>query len=388
VVNALDGEMASSMRIAVIAVFLVIWGSLNFYLGWRGWQYFGSHILDYRAIYWGMLVFLAASYFLGRWGNHHHPGQISDSLIWIGSYWMAFLFYALIINVLLDLIKCMDKAGGFLPAFIHDSSSIIAILVVLLLIFVLIYGTYNAKRPVVNQYRVNISKEAGMRKSLHIVMVSDIHLGNIVGRSRLSGLVDRVNLMQPELVLLVGDIIDGDIRPFEEQQMAELMRTIKAPQGVFAVLGNHEYLGGQYMELVAALESCGVTVLRDQYQLMDNFYLVGRDDKFSRLRKPLEEVMTGVNHQLPIILMDHNPIDIEESRHNRVDLQLSGHTHAGQLYPLNLFTKKIFVLDWGYLRQEDMQIIVSNGFGTWGPPIRIGNRPEIVEIFVQFGEAE
>jgi len=98
--------------------------------------------------------------------------------------------------------------------------------------------------------------------------------------------------------------------------------------------------------------------------------------------------MTGVNHQLPIILMDHNPIDIEESRHNRVDLQLSGHTHAGQLYPLNLFTKKIFVLDWGYLRQEDMQIIVSNGFGTWGPPIRIGNRPEIVEIFVQFGEAE
>ena len=376
------------MRIAVIAVFLVIWGGLNFYLGWRGWQYFGSHILDYRAIYWGMLVLLAASYFLGRWGNHHYPGTISDSLIWIGSYWMAFFFYALIINVLLDLIKCMDKARGFLPAFIHDSSSIIAILVVLLLIFVLIYGTYNANRPVVTQYQINIPKEAGTRKNLHIVMVSDIHLGNIVGRNRLSGLVDRVNLMQPELVLLVGDIIDGDLRPFEEQQMAELMRTIKAPQGVFAVLGNHEYLGGQYKELVAALEACGVTVLRDQYQLIDNFYLVGRDDKFSRLRKPLEEVMTGVNHQLPIIVMDHNPIDIKESRHNRVDLQLSGHTHAGQLSPLNLFTKKIFVLDWGYLRQEDMQIIVSDGFGTWGPPIRIGNRPEIVEIFVQFGEAE
>jgi len=161
VVNALDGEMASSMRIAVIAVFLVIWGSLNFYLGWRGWQYFGSHILDYRAIYWGMLVFLAASYFLGRWGNHHHPGQISDSLIWIGSYWMAFLFYALIINVLLDLVKYLDKARGFLPVFIHDSSSIIAILVVLLLIFVLIYGTYNANRPVVTQYQINIPKEAG-----------------------------------------------------------------------------------------------------------------------------------------------------------------------------------------------------------------------------------
>jgi predicted MPP superfamily phosphohydrolase len=194
--------------------------------------------------------------------------------------------------------------------------------------------------------------------------------------------------MQPEIVLLVGDVIDGDVRPFEEQHMAEVMRTINAPLGVYAVLGNHEYLGGQYKELIAALRSCGITVLRDQYLWVDNFYLVGRDDKFSRLRRPLQEVMTGVNYQYPIILMDHNPIDIEESGLSRVDLQLSGHTHAGQLFPLNLFTEKIFALDWGYLRHNDLQIIVSDGFGTWGPPIRIGNHPEIVEIFVTFGGAE
>jgi len=388
VVKALHGEMAGNIRIAVIAVFLILWGSLNFYIAWRGWQYFGSHILNYRILYWVMLVFLSASYFLGRWGNHHYPGQVSNCLIWIGSYWMAFFLYALLITVLLDLIKYLDKLWGFLPAFIHNSSSIIALLLIFFLIAGLFYGSCNANRPVLKQYQVNIPKEAGIRKDLHIVMLSDIHLGNIVGRNRLSRLVDRINLMQPEMVLLVGDIIDGDIRPFEEQKMAGLLRSIKAPQGVFAVLGNHEYLGGQYQELVAALESCGVTVLRDQYHLLDNFYLVGRDDKMSRLRKPLKELMLGVNCHYPVILMDHNPIDIEESRLNRVDLHLSGHSHAGQLFPLNFITRNIFVLDRGYLRQDNMQIIVSNGFGTWGPPIRIGNRPEIVEIFIHFGEAE
>jgi predicted MPP superfamily phosphohydrolase len=168
--------------------------------------------------------------------------------------------------------------------------------------------------------------------------------------------------------------------------MGEIMKSIQAPLGVYAVPGNHEYLGGQYRQLLVALEDCGVTVMRDQYLLLDDFYLVGRDDKISRQRKPLALVMDGVNKNYPIILMDHNPIDIKESLSNHIDLHLSGHTHAGQLFPLNLFTDRIFAQDWGYLRMENMQIVVSNGYGTWGPPIRLGNRPEIVEILVTWGD--
>ncbi len=380
----LPEAMGASARIAVIAVFLLLWGGLNFYLGWRGWHYFGGYIYNYKIIYWTLLIFLAASYFLGRWGNHHQPGVISDGLIWIGSYWMAFLLYALLMNVLIDLIGYMDKAWGFLPEFIHHSSSIIVAVFILSIIIGLVYGTFNANRPVINQYHIILPKQAGDRESLHIVMVSDIHLGNIVGRNRLIGLTERVNQLNPELVLLVGDIIDGDIRPFQKQNMGEIMKSIQAPLGVYAVPGNHEYLGGQYRQLLAALEDCGVTVLRDQSLLLDDFYLVGRDDKISRQRKPLAVVLAGINKNYPIILMDHNPTDIEESLLNQVDLHLSGHTHQGQFWPLNLFTDRIFAQDWGYLRQDKMQIIVSDGYGTWGPPIRIGNRPEIVEITIEF----
>ena len=375
-----------STRIAVIAVFLLIWGGLHFYLGWRGWHYFGGYICNYKNLYWILLIFLASTYFLGRWGNHHHPGAVSDALIWVGSYWMAFFFYALLLNVLIDLVRLGDKVWGFLPAFVHHSGSMIAAGLFLLIILGLVYGTINANSTVINQYHINIAKQAGVRDKLYIIMVSDVHLGNIVGRNRLAGMIEKINQMQPEIVLLAGDIIDGDIRPFEEQNMGEIMKSIQAPLGVYAVPGNHEYLGGQYRQLLVALEDCGVTVMRDQYLLLDDFYLVGRDDKISRQRKPLALVMDGVNKNYPIILMDHNPIDIKESLSNHIDLHLSGHTHAGQLFPLNLFTDRIFAQDWGYLRMENMQIVVSNGYGTWGPPIRLGNRPEIVEILVTWGD--
>lgn len=375
--------MGASARMIFIAMFLFIWGGLNFYLGWRGWHYFGSYI-HYKSIYWIMLIFLASSYFLGRWGNHHQPGVISDGLIWIGSYWMAFFLYALLVNVLIDLVVYMDKVWGFLPEYIHHSGSMIAAVLFLFILIGLVYGTVNANRPVINQYHVIIPKQAGDRESLHMVMVSDIHLGNIVGRDRLIELTERVNQLNPEIVLLVGDIIDGDIRPFEKQNMGEMMKSIQAPLGVYAVPGNHEYLGGQYRQLLAALENCGVIVLRDQSIWLDDFYLLGRDDKFSRNRKPLTELMNGIDRKYPIILMDHNPTDIEESVQNQVDLHLSGHTHQGQFWPLNLFTDRIFAQDWGYLRWNDTQIIVSDGYGTWGPPIRIGNRPEIVDITIDF----
>jgi hypothetical protein len=379
----LPEAMGASARMIFIALFLFVWGGLNFYLGWRGWHYFGNYI-HYRSIYWILLVFLASSYFLGRWGNHHQPGVISDGLIWIGSYWMAFFLYALLVNVLIDLVVHMDKMGGFLPDYIRQSGSVIAAGIFLLIMVGLVYGTVNANRPVTNQYHIIIPKQAGERESLHVVMVSDIHLGNIVGRNRLIELTERVNRLNPEIVLLVGDIIDGDIRPFQKQEMGEILKSMRAPLGVYAVAGNHEYLGGQYRQLLAALENSGVIVLRDQSLLLDDFCLVGRDDKFSRLRKPLAELLEVTDRRYPIILMDHNPTDIEESVINRVDLHFSGHTHRGQFWPLHLFTDRIFAQDWGYLRRDETQVIVSNGYGTWGPPIRIGNHPEIVDVMIEF----
>lgn len=384
----LPETMGSSARIIIIATFLLLWYGLNFYLGWRGWYYFGSYISGLKILYWGVFILVSSAYFLGRWGNHYYPGTVSDAFIWIGSYWMAFIFYALIANLLIDLLRYTDKAWGFLPATIHHYSSLIAAGIFLLIIGVLIYGTVNANRPVVNRYNISIAKPAEARDQLHMVMVSDIHLGNIIGRDRLAEMVDKINHLQPEIVLLAGDIIDGDIKPFEAQGMGEILASLQAPLGVYAVPGNHEYLGGQYRQLLSALQDSGVIVLQDQYVHLDGFYLVGRDDKISWHRRSLPVVMEGVDHADPVILLDHNPVDIEESRENQVDLHLSGHTHRGQFFPLNYFTERIFIQDWGYMQYGKLQLIISNGYGTWGPPIRIGNRPEIVEIIISFDQGE
>lgn len=381
----MHGELDNGIRILIISLFLLIYAGLNFYLGWRGWQSFGQYIYGIGNLYWGLLIFLAASYFLGRLGNSYYPGTISDAFIWIGSYWMGFFFYALLTVLMIDGIRFLDNSLGFLPAVIRNSPAMVACLVLTFLLGLMIYGTYNGQSPVLRQYTVNIPGGESSLQDLHVVMVSDTHLGNIVGKSRLQRLVKKINKLKPDMVLMVGDIIDGDIRPFREQKMSQTLRKLKTKQGVFAVLGNHEYLGGQHKELIAALEGAGITVLIDEHVLLENsFYIIGRDDKYSRNRKSLAELMQNLEQQLPVIVMDHNPVDIEEAKINGADLQLSGHTHTGQIWPLNYITEKIFATDWGYLRQDDLQVIVSNGYATWGPPIRIGNRPELVEIFIHF----
>ncbi|MGI5879449.1 MAG: metallophosphoesterase [Syntrophomonadaceae bacterium] len=372
------------MKKVELLIFLLIWGGLNYYLGLRGWQSLGTLINGYGIIYWLVMVFLAAAYLIGRWLDLNYPGKVSDALTWIGSYWLGFFFYALLLVVSVDLIRWLDNKYGFLPPIFSDSA-LTAIMIIILLLLLLIIGTWNAHRPIIRQYQVAISKKAGEVKNLHVMMVSDIHLGNIIGNRRLTKLVKQVNALKPEIIFLVGDIIDGDLRPFEKEDMGQTLQKLESNYGIYAVLGNHEYYGGQYKEIIKTLSSCGITLLRDQCVLIENsFYLLGRDDKYSRKRKPLSVLMAGIDRDLPTIVMDHNPIDIAESYNNKVDLHLSGHTHTGQLSPINLITDKIFDLHWGYMIKDYLHIIVSNGFGTWGPPIRIGNRPEIVEIFINF----
>jgi len=143
-------------------------------------------------------------------------------------------------------------------------------------------------------------------------------------------------------------------------------------------------------DIFALLQGAGVTVLRDSYvRVDDNFTIVGRDDRAAthftdQPRQALSAIMEDVDKSLPIILMDHQPYSLGEGQANEVDLQVSRHTHQSQVFPLNFVTKRIFEIDWGHLQKGETNIIVSTGFGTWGPPIRIGNTPEVVDIVIHF----
>ncbi len=215
-------------------------------------------------------------------------------------------------------------------------------------------------------------------------MASDLHLGRIIHNARLEKIVGLINGLKPDLVLLVGDLTDEDISFLSDQNTAAILQRIQAPLGVYSVTGNHEYYSG-IEKSVSFIRQGRIRVLEDQVvKIGDSLYLVGRKDRtaerFGGQRKPLEELMKEVPPGYPVILMDHQPFQLTEAQRQGVGLQLSGHTHNGQLFPINFIVGRIFENPWGYIRKGNTHYYVSCGVGTWGPPVRTCSIPEIMHI--------
>lgn len=375
-------------------VIFIIYGGLNYYIGLRGWQTLFSFVpFLIPQVYWTFFWLLSLSYLFSRLSQKFLPTVLYEGLIRIGAYWLAFMFYFLLVITALDILSLLDRFLHLVPVEIKQSlNPSLGLVVFILVIGIVSYGAWNARHPRVNHYEVSIAKQAGSLKQLHVVMVSDVHLGTIINNSYLTKMVTSINQLKPDLVLLAGDVFDENIETVNKQQMADSFRKLSAPNGVFAILGNHEYISGNAEDTIKYLGEAGVKVLRDSSQkIAGSFYLVGRDDRSgARLngvkRQDLKTLLQGVNHSLPILLMDHQPLQLAEPAEQGVDLQLSGHTHAGQLFPIEFITQRIFEDDWGYLRKGNFQLIVSSGYGTWGPPIRVGNTPEIVDITIKFNQ--
>jgi uncharacterized protein len=377
-----------------IALFIGVYGLLNFYIGLRGWQTVGSKFpRAWKKFYWIIYWVAAFAYVIGMAGRRYFPGKMGQVLDDIGSYWLAAFMYLLMIIVAADFVRIILKSVKLLPGNFSNTSNIpfyTGIFVLLVLAGTLVWGTWNANTFHIKHYDIGIPKKAGSITNLKVAMVSDIHLGKTVGEKRLSKMVDAINKLKPDIILIAGDILDNDLQPFIDQNMGRTLSRLEAPLGVYAALGNHDYFSGDLNEKVAAFEAAGINVLRDRsIKIADDFYVVGREDKSSTrvalgLRKDLRSLLGDLDKTLPVILIDHQPVNLSEPEKQGVDLQLSGHTHQGQLFPIDLITNKVFEVDYGYLRKNNMQVIVSSGYGTWGPPIRVGNSGEIVEVNVNF----
>lgn len=391
-------ENSILQRIAyIIIVFwlLCVYLFLNYYIGINCWLYTIQYLDIFSStFYWIVFWLLAFSFVIARIEGSILPAPIVTVLTKVGAYWLAVMFYLILIFGLWD-IGCfffswlnVDFPVNAVNAYYFSYFGIISMAFVGVLI---IYGSWNAKKPIVKQYNITIPKRILNLQNMNIVVVSDLHLGEIVDNERLKKMVEMINALSPDLVLLPGDIIDEDTTSFCKQKMGETLREIIATLGVYAVPGNHEYLAENIGETLYYMEKAGIKVLRDEWiKVGDFFYLVGRDDPSCRhfrrdkSRKNLHEIMEGIDRSLPIILLNHRPIELKEAKEAGVDLQVSGHTHRGQIFPNHFITSLIFEQDWGYYKKETFQLIVSSGFGTWGPPIRIGNKPEIVDIKASF----
>ncbi len=374
------------------SIVFLIYGLINYYLLLRGWQAM-EQAPQYKKWLVFLFLFFSLSFIAGRFLENIRLSFASDALIWIGSFWIAAMVYFLMSVLLIDLIRIADYYFHFLPAWINENRPFakwIAFLIVIgTVTLTVVAGRINALSSQVTHLDFNISKNAGARTSLHAVMVSDIHLGTIIGRARLSALIGEIGALKPDIVLFAGDILDEDLGPVIRQDLGSMLREIRAPLGVYGINGNHEYIGG-VEQATAYLSSNSITMLRDTAVLIDSsFYLVGREDlsinRFAgKNRKLLSEIVRGIDTSKPLILMDHQPYNLQEARDNDVDLQLAGHTHHGQLWPFNFITEKIYEISRGYKIIDNTRYYVSSGFGTWGPPIRLGSRPEIVSMRIAF----
>lgn len=379
----------SPFFIGALIVFFSFYLAVNYYVGLHFYKTLQDFIGPYYLFYWAAYAFLAVSLFAAKLGRRVFPGSINDLVAITGDYWLAAIYYSLLFWIIADSVH-------FLAGLVHPSqaatypSFYLGAGILFLVAALLGYGTWNARHPRITHYDVEIKKAAEGLAGLHAVMVSDIHLGLVMNNGRLDEMVRSINGLDPDIVFLGGDTIDEDIKLFLNQKMPEVIGRLKSRFGVYAVLGNHEYIGGNSRLAVDYLKQAGVTVLVDEYvKVNDQFYVVGRDDRITgymtgKQRPDLSSVMEGIDHSLPIILLDHQPHNLDEGQRNGIDLQLSGHTHNGQFFPNNLFAKHIFEHSWGYLRRGEYQVIVSAGYGTWGPPIRIGNYSEIIDLNISF----
>ncbi|PEI98456.1 metallophosphoesterase [Bacillus pseudomycoides] len=361
-----------------IVTILILYTLLMFYIGWNGWVWlqtsFGWQSWGYYAL---LVALFSYAYVIVQ------VFKFIPFLRTIGSYWFAVMQYALILLPLADIAVFILQ----LVAVPRDTAIIwTGIVTLIMFLFIFGYGTFNAYSPVVRKYEIHIPKEAKGRKALRIAMASDMHFGKLSGVSHLKRLVHRVNEMEPDIILLPGDIIDDHPGEFIKKNMGQVMKQMQAPLGVYGVLGNHEYYGRAIPEFLQEMKKIDIHIMLDEViKIEDSFYLVGRRDKTERDRQSFEELMSTVDKSLPVIAMDHQPFALKQAEESGVDLLLSGHTHRGQMAPNHLITRRMYELDWGYVQKGVFHAIVSSGFGFWGPPLRLGSRSEVIQIEVTFG---
>lgn len=379
--------MRSTTFLIFFSIVLIIYTSVNYYLFVRGLQVFSLNLIvkrGYIVVFWTVVSSFIAGSVLERTAT----SVISEWIYRIGSFWLAFMLYLVLAAVLIDLVRIFNYFFHFLPVFSQVMKFRLGLVIVSFVSLIVIYGYINALWINVKEIPLTIHKKVSGSPEVKILMASDIHLGALIGENHEKHLLDIIRKQKPDLVLLCGDLVDGEIAPVLRKKLGRHIQEIKTQLGVYAITGNHEFIGG-IDKTLPYLKSINIKVLVDETITLPNgIQLVGRLDHSAGrghlAPKPLADLLTGIDREKPIIVMNHQPFNLQEASTANVDLHLSGHTHNGQLWPFNYLTEAIFELSWGYLKKGNTNFYVSSGYGTWGPPVRIGNRPEVVVFNLKF----
>ncbi|MDR0796078.1 MAG: metallophosphoesterase, partial [Tannerella sp.] len=309
----------------------------------------------YSIVYWSIALSFMFVFVLRNAGISI---SLSHILFEMGTGWLVFTLYMVLLLGGFDLLRLFVRSlpNGFLPALLFT-------------ICILTYGYIRYQYPSVKVINLAFNKTlADSDASIKVVAISDVHLGLGTVKSKLKKYVDLINRQEPDLILISGDLIDNSIVPVENQQMHEELSQLNARLGVYMANGNHEYISG-IKDCMRFLARTPIHVLRDSVVTLPNgIQLIGRDDRSVRSRKAIAQLTQDINTDRPFIVLDHQPVELGPAVEAGADLLICGHTHNGQVWPLNLVTKRMFEISYGYEKREQTHIYVTSGLSLWGPP--------------------
>lgn len=377
--------------IIFFTIALLIYSLANLYLYFKGYNAIPS-LQTHRLIYAVTFFTLAAAFIIAKFLESRHSSLITDILNIMGGFWLAFMLYGFLFFFVSDIIYLILRIFRILnPDNIHAYRYWTFMVVISASVLLIAGGFINAIIPTIKEYDIKINKTAGETKTLRIAAVSDIHLGSIIRKRSIKKLSNMLLKMNPDIVFLLGDIVDGEIGPVMRGDLLQYFNCPHCRYELLAITGNHEFIGGA-SKTIPYIESKGIRLLKDEvYTINGGIQIIGRQDRdserfYGRKRKDLPELMKDVDTTKPVILLDHQPFDMDESVKNGIDLKLSGHTHNGQMWPLNHITEMIYELSYGYVKKGNTNFIVSSGYGLWGPRVRSASRSEVLLINLEFSE--
>lgn len=356
----------------------------NLYLFLRIWKLFiprGYRIL-YTVVYALLFAIYPVSLITGRGNDARFYELVDDAANYLLPFYL-YLFIAVLLVDLLLLANLLLKLAGRHFQIGRPLRARVFTLIIFSSMLVVVIGIINFNTIRITGYKAEIDRGCSDLEGLRIAFVSDFHLEEDTPVRFVEQFASRVNELDPDLMLFGGDIVEVGEMGETMERISRIIANIETRYGEYGVLGNHEHYGRH--EKGEFFEKAGIELLRDTViKVGDSFILGGRNDSHERSRKSPYELLMAVNDSLPVILLDHRPTEIDLVSLTTADIQLSGHTHHGQLFPINLITGRIYEISYGLRKIGNTHFIVSSGIRLWGPPVRTVGKSEIVVVDLTF----
>jgi len=307
-------------------------------------------------------------------------------ILLLGYYYTPILLYSVLLYLLFDLFQLINMKFKVLSENLINSRKIrgaVFSVLFLIVVIIMIKGIHNFNNTSIQKYSIEIPKKTGNLDQLKVAMAADIHFSEITNEYFARQFIEKINSINPDIVFFAGDIVESNRSNSKMDFFTDQLKKINSRYGVYAIEGNHELYGRPYNS--DFFHSSDIILLRDSIcTIANSIQIVGRKDRHDRNRKSLPELLEQNSDSLPNLLLNHQPYNLDIAYDNNVDIQLSGHTHYGQLFPINLIVDYIYEIAWGYRKINNTHFFVTCGAQGWGPQVKTASKSEIMEININF----